>query len=428
LTDLQPEPPRRSRRERLARLTIDARPLRSSAAFRRLWLGEGLSQIGSDLSFVVLSYQVYQLTGSTLAVGLLAVARLVPLLTLTLVGGTIADAFDRRSLLLVQQLGMAAASVALAVNAALPHPQLWACFALEFLTTAFFSLGVGAQTALVPQLVEDDQITAAVALASMTSTFAHLAGAAVAGLLIKLTPLWLAYSIDAATFVAVIAAVVLLPRLPAAADAARPGLRSLLEGFRYIRRRRVILAFFLVDTNAMIFGMPLALFPALALHRFGDASAVGYLYAAPSAGAFAVSLFSGPLRHMRRQGLGVVVFAGLWGVAITAFGFATNLWLALVLLACAGGADLVSAVLRNTMLMQLTPNSMLGRLAGIEFAQVASTPALGNLEAGAVASLTSLRFSIVSGGVACVVGTVALALAFPALIRYDSGSRDPASA
>ncbi len=182
----------------------------------------------------------------------------------------------------------------------------------------------------------------------------------------------------------------------------------------------MILGFFLVDTNAMIFGMPSALFPALAAHRFGDPALVGYLYMAPAVGALLVSLLSGPLRHVRRQGLGVVITASLWGVAIAAFGFAEQFWLALVLLAFAGLGDQMSAILRSVMLYRITPNELLGRVSGIEFMQVAAAPSVGNLEAGALAAATSLRFSIVSGGIFCVAGCLLIALAFPALVRYDA--------
>ena len=203
-------------------------------------------------------------------------------------------------------------------------------------------------------------------------------------------------------------------------DADRPSWSSIVAGFRYVRSQPVILAFFLVDTNAMIFGMPSALFPALAVHRFGDPALVGYLYMAPAAGALLVSLLSGPLRHIRRQGLGVVVTASLWGLAIAAFGFAQQFWLALLLLGLAGFGDQISAILRSVMLYRITRKEMLGRVSGIEFMQVAAAPSIGNLEAGALASATSLRFSIVSGGVACVAGCLLLALTFPALIRYDA--------
>jgi MFS family permease len=216
--------------------------------------------------------------------------------------------------------------------------------------------------------------------------------------------------------------VALLPRLVAIEDADRPSWSSIVAGFRYVRRQPVILGFFLVDTNAMIFGMPSALFPALAAHRFGDPALVGYLYAAPAAGALLVSLLSGPLRHIRRQGLGVIVTASLWGLAIAAFGFAQQFWLALLLLGVAGIGDQISAILRSVMLYRITPKAVLGRVSGIEFMQVAAAPSIGNLEAGALASATSLRFSIVSGGIACVVGCAVLAAAFPALVRYDASA------
>jgi MFS family permease len=203
-------------------------------------------------------------------------------------------------------------------------------------------------------------------------------------------------------------------------DLERASLRSVVEGFRFVRRTPVLLAIFVVDTNAMIFGMPSALFPAVAEHLGGGARTVGFLYSAPYAGALAASLLSGWMTRVRRQGVGVLVAAGFWGVAVALFGLADAVWLALLTLAVAGAADYVSAVLRSTILLTATPDAMRGRVSGIELAQVASAPAVGNLEAGVVASLTSLRLSIVSGGIACVAGTLVCALAFPALLRYDA--------
>jgi len=411
-------------RERAARFALDLTPLRRYPAFRRLWFAQGISFIGTEIAEVALAYQVYQLTGSTLAVGLISLTHLVPLLTLTVIGGAIADAVDRGRLMLLQQIGMVAGSVGLAANAALAHPRVWPLYALQFLISASFSLGVGAQRSMTPQLVDESRFMAASVLNSVTSQFGAVGGPAFAGILIKFVDLKWIYLGDSLSYVGAIVAVALLPRLVAVEDAERPNLSSILTGFRYVRRQPVILAFFLVDSNAMIFGMPSALFPAVAAHRFGDASLVGYLYMAPAVGALVVSLLSGPLRHIRRQGLGVVVSASAWGLAIAAFGFARQLWLALVLLALAGLGDQISAILRSVMLYRITPKEMLGRVSGIEFMQVAAAPSLGNLEAGALASVTSLRFSIVSGGVACVAGCLLCALAFPALLRYDAGPAD----
>jgi MFS family permease len=411
---------RRGWRHTASRLALDVTPLRRFPAFRRLWFAQGVSFIGTEIAEVALAYQMYQLTGSTLAVGLISLTHLVPLLTLTVIGGAIADAFDRRRVMLVQQFGMAIGSLGLAANAALGHPRVWPLFVFQFVISASFSLGVGAQRSMTPQLVDEAHFMAASALNSVTSQFGAVAGPAFAGLLIKFFELKWIYLADTLSYAGAIAAVALLPRLVAAEDADRPSWSSIVAGFRYVRRQPVILGFFLVDTNAMIFGMPSALFPAIAAHRFGDPSLVGYLYMAPAAGALLVSLGSGPLRHIRRQGLGVVVTASLWGLAIAGFGFAQRFWPALLLLALAGLGDQMSAILRSVMLYRITPKEVLGRVSGIEFMQVAAAPSVGNLEAGTLASVTSLRFSIVSGGIACVVGCLLLAAAFPALLRYDA--------
>jgi MFS family permease len=408
-------------RELLARVALDLRPFRESRPFRLLWLGQAVSLLGSQVVAVAVPFQLYELTGSTLAVGLVSLVELVPLLTLTLLGGAIADAVDRRRLLLLTESALAVTAAGFVVNASLERPQAWALYVLAFAASSCFCLGVGAMRSLTPHLVRVELLPAATALNSISLNFGAVAGPALGGLLIAGIGLPLTYTVDVVSFAASIGGVLSLPRIPAAPDADRPGIRSVLHGFRYLRGHRVVLGTFLVDSNAMVFGMPSALFPALAAERFGGgASTVGYLYAAPYAGALVCSLLSGWTSHVRRQGLAVLVAAGAWGAAITAFGFAESLPLALLLLAVAGGADLVSAVFRSAILLSATPESMRGRLAGIEFAQVASAPTLGNVEAGVMASLTSLRFSVVSGGIACVVGTIVIGLALPALARYDA--------
>jgi MFS family permease len=405
----------------LARVAIDTRPLRSSPSFRWLWLGQTVSYIGSQVVGVAVPYQVYQLTGSTLAVGLVSFVELLPLLTLTLIGGAIADAVDRRRLLLWTEAALLLTGVGFVVNASLDEPRVWALYVLGFLAASFFCLGVGGMRSLTPHLVPEDQIVAASNLNGLYSNLGAVAGPALAGLLIAAIGLPLTYVLDVVSFGASLLSIWVLPRIPSDPEADRPGLRSVVEGFRYLKNHRVVLGSFLVDSNAMVFGMPSALFPALAANHFGGgATTVGYLYAAPYAGALLCSLTSGWTSHVRRQGLAVLVAAGLWGAAITVFGLVDSLWLALVFLAIAGGADLVSALFRSAILLSATTESMRGRLAGIEFAQVASAPTLGNVEAGLVASLTSIRFSVVSGGVLCVAGTVVIGLLLPALARYDA--------
>jgi MFS family permease len=405
----------------LARVAIDTRPLRSSPSFRWLWLGQTVSYIGSQVVGVAVPYQVYQLTGSTLAVGLVSFVELLPLLTLTLIGGAIADAVDRRRLLLWTEAALLLTGVGFVINASLDEPRVWALYVLGFLAASFFCLGVGGMRSLTPHLVPEDQIVAASNLNGLYSNLGAVAGPALAGLLIAAIGLPLTYVLDVVSFGASLLSIWVLPRIPSDPEADRPGLRSVVEGFRYLKNHRVVLGSFLVDSNAMVFGMPSALFPALAANHFGGgATTVGYLYAAPYAGALLCSLTSGWTSHVRRQGLAVLVAAGLWGAAITVFGLVDSLWLALVFLAIAGGADLVSALFRSAILLSATTESMRGRLAGIEFAQVASAPTLGNVEAGLVASLTSIRFSVVSGGVLCVAGTVVIGLLLPALARYDA--------
>jgi MFS family permease len=250
---------------------------------------------------------------------------------------------------------------------------------------------------------------------------------ALGGVLIAAIGLAGAYGVDLATFGASMLAVWLLPRVPPTPDADRPSLRSIVEGFRYVRTQPVLLGILVADSNAMIFGMPEALFPAFAERLGGGAETVGLLFAAPWIGAFAASVLSGWITHVRRQGLGVCIAIGVWGAAIALFGFSRTLWLAMVFLAVAGAADFISAVLRSTILLSVTPDVLRGRLSGIELAQVASTPALGNLEAGLVASLVDLRFAIVSGGVACIVGIALVALALPALVRHEAKAVEAAT-
>ena len=247
-----------------------------------------------------------------------------------------------------------------------------------------------------------------------------MAGPAFGGVLIAVIGFEGAYGVDLVTFAASMLAIWLLPHVPPMPDADRPSLRSIAEGFRYISAKPVLLGIFVADTNAMIFGMPEALFPAFGEHLGGGAETVGFLYAAPWIGAFVASVLSGWVTRVGRQGLGVCVAIAVWGGAIALFGFSTSLWMAVPLLAVAGAADFISAVLRSTILLSVTPDALRGRLSGIELAQVAGTPALGNLEAGLVASLVDLRFAIVSGGVACVAGIALVGLAIPAFVRHNA--------
>jgi MFS family permease len=418
MTDIgRPEPPERGL---LARIAVDIRPLRESRDFRRLWFGVGISAIGSQVTTVAIPFQLYDETRSTLLVGLLGLAALVPLLIVPIYGGAVADAVDRRRMLLFSDVAQLLVTGGLLLNALLPNPSVWFLFVAEALGTAAYGFQRPARNALTPRLVRDDQLLAAIAVEDVVFTLARVAGPVMAGVLIAVVGLAGAYAIDMATFAASLAAIWLLPPVPAAPDADRPSLQSILDGFRYVLRRKVLLGIFVVDTNAMVFGMPRALFPAFAEKLGGGPGVLGLLYAAPFAGALVASLTSGWMMSVRRQGLGVCVAAAAWGAAIALVGFAEATWFTLLFLAAAGAADFISAVLRSNILLTVTPDSMRGRLSGIELAQVAGAPEIGNVEAGIVASLTSVRASIVSGGLLTVAGTVAVAAAIPALVRYDA--------
>ena len=413
----RPEPPERGL---LARIAVDIRPLQESRDFRRLWFGTGISAIGSQITSVAIPYQVYQETGSTLLVGLLGVAALVPLLVVPIYGGAVADAVDRRRMLLLSDVALLLVTGGLVVNALLPDPAVWFLFVAEALSTAAYGFQRPARNALTPRLVRDDQLLAAIAVEDVVFTLARVAGPVMGGGLISAAGLAGAYAIDLATFAASLLAIWLLPAVPPSPDADRPSLRSIADGFRYVVSKKVLLGIFLVDTNVMIFGMPRALFPAFAEKLGGGAGVLGLFYAATSAGAFLASLTSGWMMAVRRQGLAVCIAASAWGVAIAIVGFAEAVWFALLFLAVAGAADFVSAVLRSNILLTATPDSMRGRVSGLELAQVAGAPEIGNVEAGIVAELAGVRASIVSGGILSVVGTVVIAAAIPSLVRYDA--------
>jgi MFS family permease len=407
----------------LRRLAVDVRPLRESPGFRDLWIGQSIAYVAWRMMLVLVPVQVYRLTGSTLDVGLVALIQFVPLVVFTIVGGALADTRDRRRLLLGSTLGIVAATAAFVAVTATGHAGVALVFVLGFVAWSSFSLGAGAIRSLTPRLVPLEQLPAAAALNGLYNNLGLVLGPAVAGVLITAIGFSATYAVSLAGMVLSLFAVVRLPPVPPDAGAPRMSVGTIADGFRYLRTQHIVLSFFIIDTLAMVLGMPSSLFPALAQHLFNDPASVGYLFAAPAVGAFLISLFSGWAMRVRRQGVAIVAAVCTWGAIITAFGLTRTLWVGLVLLGVAGAADQVSAIFRSTIVLTVTPDHMRGRLGGIEFAQVASTPSLGNLEAGVVAQLTSLRFSIVSGGIGCVLGTLAVAAVFPILLRYDASAR-----
>jgi MFS family permease len=413
---LEPEPEKRREWWRFA--TVDITPLRRYRDFRLLFIGRLVSGFGNMITFVAVPYQVYQLSHSTLLVGSLGLVELAALVVFAMLGGAMADATDRRSMVLLSEAGLMIGSLLMAANSWLSNPTLWLIFGVALLWGSLDALQRPSLDAMLPRLVERDELAAAGALSSLRGTVAMVAGPAFAGILITLIGLPLTYMVDVATFVVGLACLFLMKAVPPPVDAERPSLRRVVDGVKYARSRPELIGTYVVDTVAMTFGMPLALFPAIA-QGLGGPGVLGLLYAAVPAGSFLFFATSGWARHVHRHGMGLIVAATLWGFAIIGFGLAPGLIAALLFLVLAGAADGMSGLYRQLIWNQTIPDSLRGRLAAIELLSYSGGPTLGNFEAGVVASLFSVRASVLSGGILTVVGCLACAAALPALRRYD---------
>jgi MFS transporter, ENTS family, enterobactin (siderophore) exporter len=401
---------------RIGQVVIDIAPLRESRDFRRMFAGRFVSMAGNAVATTAANWQVYGLTHSSLAVGLLTLANSAGMLAGLLAGGMLADRHDRRKLMLVSRVPLAVLAALLMVNSLLSHPALWAIYVLTLAMGLLSGLGGPAATAAIPALVGPERLAAAAALNAMGSQLGSLGGPALAGALIAGPGLAVCYGIDTGCFVVFGLTLWFIRALPPTVRAQRPGLRSMAEGLRYVRHNGVVGGMLAVDTSAMIFGMPSALFPALAHQHFhGGSATFGLLAAAPGLGAMVGAATSGWTGKLRRPGV-VVIGAGIvWGAAIVGFGLSHNLAVALGFLAVAGMGDLISEVLRNALLQYYTPDALRGRVASLYLAQVNSAPSIGNVEAGLVSQLFSTTVSVVSGGLACIVGALVLGAAIPAL-------------
>jgi MFS family permease len=402
------------------RILIDLGPIRESRGFRLLFAGQFVEVFASQLTAVAIPFQVYALTRSSLQVGLVSLAQLVPLIIGALTGGSLGDAFDRRVILVVTSVLLALTSGGLAVNAAAAHPSLAALYLVSAAAAGLAGTASTASNAAVPSLVAPRHLVAAYSATQAVNQVGQVIGPALAGLLIEAVHLPWVYAATAVIFLLTAVAAARLPAIPPAPQAGRPGLASIVEGLRYLRGRQAMEGAYLIDVNAMVFGMPRALFPALAVSVFhGGARTLGYLYAAPAAGALIGALTTGWLARVHRQAWAVIVAVVVWGAAIVAFGLVHVLWAALALLAIAGWADVISAVLRSTILQTSASEEFRSRVSAVQIAVVTGGPRLGDLEAGAVATLVSTEFSIVSGGLACIAGAAALAGLLPGFRRYD---------
>src|SRR5918996_221891 len=394
---------------RIRGLALDLTPLRESREFRLLWLGEVVSHTGRHITVVALPFQVYNQTRSALAVGMIGLVQVAPLIVCSIVGGVVADAVDRRKILLVSQVGLAGGSLLLVAGAVAGDPPLWLLYGAAALIAALSGLQEPARIAAIPTLVPSNRLSSAIVLNQVLFQFSDVVGPAIGGLILARFGLAWAYGVDVLSFLVALATLAAMrPMRPQRAGGEPRGLEAVREGFAYLKGRRVIQATFWADLNAMIFGMPRALFPILAAETFRVGPAgLGLLYSAPAAGALVGALSTGWVRHIRHQGRAVLWAVAVWGGAIVAFGLSTRaFWLALAFLAVAGAADVISAVFRGTMLPSAVPDRLRGRLSSIHFAVVVGGPRLGDVEAGLVAHLTSPVFSVISGGAACVVGIV----------------------
>jgi MFS family permease len=407
-------------RRGVRRVFLDTTPLRLDRDYRWLWAGQAVSGIGNQVTRLALPYQVYVLTGSTLAIAGLTAVQLVPILLFSLGAGSVADAVDRRRLLLATQLGLMACSAALLLLALTPAPSLLAIFVVAFLAAGIGSIDQPARSSAVPRLVPPGRLPAAIALGQLNYQMASVVGPAVAGVLIATVGLAGAYGLDLVSFAASLVGLLAIAPITPIASAARPGLAAVREGLRFALSRRVILSTFVIDLDAMIFGMPTSLFPVLALDVFhAGPTGLGLLGAAPAVGAVLGALLSGWVSSVRRVGQAVIVAVAMWGVAIVLFGLSTfSFALALVFLAVAGAADVLSAVFRSTIVQLAAPDELRGRVSSIHILVVTSGPRLGDIEAAAAAAVIGAQASVISGGVLCILGVAVVARLFPELGRH----------
>jgi MFS family permease len=350
-------------------------------------------------------------------VGLLGLAELVPLLVTAFVGGALADAMNKRRLVVVTDGLLALGSVSLAIVATYGQ-SAWMLYMLAAWMAAIAALQRPSLEALVPILVTPRDVPAAATLSIFRGSLGMIAGPAIGGALLASAGLAATYALDAMSYVCSLVCIWMIRSIPAPADAEPPSLAAVAEGFRYARSRQELIGTYVVDFVAMVFGMPLALFPAFA-DLLGGPVALGMLYAAPAVGALLASVTGGWTPRVRRHGRAIMAAATLWGVAIIGFGLSHSLWPALLCLAVAGGADAISGVFRTTIWNQTIPEALRGRLASIEMVSYSSGPLLGHVEAGMVAAVVGVRASVISGGVLCVVGVAVCGLLLPRFVRYE---------
>jgi MFS family permease len=413
---------------RPSRLLADVRPLRQSPAYRRMWAGSLVSSIGSMMTVFALSLQVYRLTHSAFAVGAIGLTSMIPTLSVSIFGGSLADGTDRRKLVLITSSSLAAVSGLLAVQAFAGLRQVWLLYALSAGQATLSAIDNPARRTFTPRLLPAPLLPAGLALNQLTFQATLVTGPALAGLITAAGGLRLCYLIDAVSFAASIYSIARLPAMPPQGGTAHRSLRAIADGFRFIVSSRPVAGAFLTDLSGAVLGFPFALFPAINAERFGGSPAtLGLLTTAVGVGGLLGSVFSGPVGHIVRPGRAMLVTISVFGAAVAGFGAAGHLWLALACLAVAGAADTTTVVLRSTVVQTVIPDSLRGRISAAEYVVGVGGPQLGSLRAGAVGSLASPEISAVSGGLTTVIAAVVIGLTLPAFARYRRVQPGPAA-
>lgn len=395
-------------------------PLKNNRDFRYLYLGQFITFFGTMMSLITLPFQVYDLTHSTTAVGLLGVIELVPLLLTVFVGGALADMMDRRKMLMMAEFGMSVGIAGLIINALLIHQHLWVLYAIAAYLSALNGLHRPSLDALMPRLVSNDEIQSLSVLSMLKSTVCLVCGPAIAGLCIANIGLAWTYTVDLVTFVVSIGAMSRIQSI-ASPEQQRPSFQLVYKAIRYAVSRQELLGTFVIDFVAMILAMPNALFPALA-PILGGTKTLGWLYAAPALGALVITVLSGWTQRIKRHGAAVALAAVAWGITITCVGFMNQLGWVLFFLGLAGAFDCISGIFRATIWNETIPDTLRGRMASLEIVSYMSGPLLGNTQIGFLASMTSTQMAIKIGGMLCVVAVIVSALLLPLFWQYRGRS------
>ena len=412
------------RRSHLRGVLTDTRPLQHSPDYRRLWLGQVVSQLGQQMTAVAVAIQVYSLTSSSFAVGLVGICQLVPLVVFGLYGGAIADSMDRRRLALMSSSGLWLLSMVLMLQALVSLDSVWLLYAVVAVQAACFAVNQPTRQSIIPRLLPTNMLPAANALSMATFNLGFTVGPLLGAVLIKTGGFAAAYGADVLTFTAALYSLFRLPPMPPLGPVSRAGLGSVLEGLRFLRSAPNLRTSFVVDMCAMVFAYPRAVFPALAVLVYGGAAGtVGMLQAAPAVGALVAFGVSGWVSRVRRHGLAIVVAVVAYGAAVGSVGLTDILWVGLLGLALSGAADMVSAAFRSTMLQAAAPDAMRGRLQGVFTVVVSGGPRAGDFLVGSAAALFGEQHALMLGGAACIAGVLLSAAMQRGFLAYDA--RDP---